>query len=173
MLLEVELAEGVFLADVGFGLMTLTAPLRTEAGLEQETPHGTFRLAEVDGELQLQALRGDDWSPVYQAALTPLEAADIEMMNWFTATHPASPFTSMLMAARVAGDTRLGLAGNVLSAHGPAGSERRKLETARGTGRRSHRGFRHRPARGKPGPAGADRGGRPSRPARAGALRAP
>src|SRR5678816_4121784 len=47
MLLRVMLPEGDFLADVGFGGLTLTAPLRAEIGLEQTTPHEPHRLADV------------------------------------------------------------------------------------------------------------------------------
>ena len=44
MLLRVALPEGDFLADVGFGGLTLTAPLRLEVGPEQATPHEPHRL---------------------------------------------------------------------------------------------------------------------------------
>ena len=39
MLLRVDLAEGSYIADVGFGT-ALTAPLRLEALIEQQTPRG-------------------------------------------------------------------------------------------------------------------------------------
>jgi N-hydroxyarylamine O-acetyltransferase len=43
-LLRVDLADGPYIADVGFGGQTLTGPLRLEPGLEQTTPHEPFRL---------------------------------------------------------------------------------------------------------------------------------
>ena len=49
MLLRVMLPEGDFLADVGFGGLTLTAPLRLAIGPEQETPHEPHRLVAVGG----------------------------------------------------------------------------------------------------------------------------
>jgi len=49
MLLLVDLDEGTFLTDVGFGGMTLSAPLALQTGLEQITPHGAFRLDDAGG----------------------------------------------------------------------------------------------------------------------------
>jgi len=40
-----ELPERNFIAAVGFGGQTPTAPLRPEPHLEQITPHGTYRVA--------------------------------------------------------------------------------------------------------------------------------
>jgi N-hydroxyarylamine O-acetyltransferase len=39
----VDLPEGRFVADVGFGGQTATAPLRLESGPEQVTPQGAYR----------------------------------------------------------------------------------------------------------------------------------
>src|SRR5690606_32864649 len=44
MVLAVDIAGSTYLADVGFGGLTLTAPLQLRDGKEQETPHETFRL---------------------------------------------------------------------------------------------------------------------------------
>lgn len=44
MLLRVILPEGDWIADVGFGGLTLTAPLRLVPDLEQATPHEPHRL---------------------------------------------------------------------------------------------------------------------------------
>src|SRR5581483_10607542 len=45
MLLRVDLPEGAFLADVGFGGHLLDAPLRLVAETEQQTAMGLWRLA--------------------------------------------------------------------------------------------------------------------------------
>src|SRR5690606_12496335 len=44
MLLAVDISGATYIADVGFGGMTLTAPLKLKADSEQSTPHETFRL---------------------------------------------------------------------------------------------------------------------------------
>src|SRR5262245_16699152 len=44
MLLRVQVEGADYIADTGFGALTLTAPLRLEAGTEQSTPHESFRL---------------------------------------------------------------------------------------------------------------------------------
>ena len=44
MLLRVDLPEGPYLADVGFGHVTPTAPLMMETEQEQRTSHEAYRL---------------------------------------------------------------------------------------------------------------------------------
>jgi N-hydroxyarylamine O-acetyltransferase len=100
MMLRVDLPEGPFLADVGFGNQTPTAPLAMHPGVEQETPHEVLRLWPVGDELTLQAKAGDDWQSIYRLSPHPRLAIDYEVANWFTATHPASPFVSHLIVAR-------------------------------------------------------------------------
>jgi arylamine N-acetyltransferase len=39
----VTLGDEQWIADVGFGGLTLTAPVRLKADIEQETPHGLYR----------------------------------------------------------------------------------------------------------------------------------
>ena len=99
-LLRVDLAEGAFLADVGFGNQTPTAPLLLRPGIEQPTPHETMRLQAVGEELTLQAKIGEEWRNIYRLSLRPTPLIDYEVSNWFTATHPRSPFVSNLVAAR-------------------------------------------------------------------------
>ena len=48
MMLLVELGDDTWLADVGFGSMTLTAPLVFETGFDQPTPHEPFRIDTID-----------------------------------------------------------------------------------------------------------------------------
>jgi N-hydroxyarylamine O-acetyltransferase len=100
MTLRVELPEGPFLADVGFGAQTPTAPLAMRAGIEQETPHEPMRLWPVGDELALQAKLGEDWQNIYRISPHPRLSIDYEVANWFTATYPASPFVDNLIVTR-------------------------------------------------------------------------
>ncbi|HEY8943446.1 MAG TPA: arylamine N-acetyltransferase [Polyangiaceae bacterium] len=112
MLLRVELDSGTFLADVGFGGMTLTAPLSLEEtllvtasrpceGAPQPTPHGSFRLARgAHGDLSLQADVRGEFRSLYRFDLSPAYPVDYEVSNYYLSTHPQSHFRSGLIAAR-------------------------------------------------------------------------
>ena len=122
MLLVVELDEGAFVADVGFGGMTLSAPLALESGLEQITPHGAFRLEKIDPDARLPHFRLDalidgKWAPVYRFDFDPQYGIDYEMSNHFVSTYPQSIFLHNLMAARLAPGRRYGLLNRRLSTH--------------------------------------------------------
>ena len=99
MLLRVETPEGPHLCDVGFGGQSPTAPIRFEPGLEQTTPHGTYRLIERDGGYELQMRLPDRWGALYRFNLEPRVLADYEVSNWFTSTYPASRFTNGLIVS--------------------------------------------------------------------------
>lgn len=111
MTLLVTLPEGRFIADVGFGGMVMTGPLRLTPDVAQETPLERFRLASrEDGDVDLQAeLAQGDWRTLYRFDLVPHIDVDYAPLNWFTATHPASVFTTSLMAARAEPHRRLTL----------------------------------------------------------------
>jgi N-hydroxyarylamine O-acetyltransferase len=131
MLIAVNFKDGTWLADVGFGGLTLSAPLRLAADIEQETPHERFRLINVDGRFVMQALIRDAWKSLYHFDLQPQLAPDYEVANWYVATHPKSHFTFMLTAALTAPGCRYGLANNQLSIHRMgAPSEHRTLRSA-------------------------------------------
>jgi N-hydroxyarylamine O-acetyltransferase len=100
MLLKVRLPEGAYLADVGFGGLTPTAPLALIAGIAQATPHETFRLTTLGDGFMLAARRGGEWRDLYCFSLEEQAPIDYEVANWFTATHPHSPFVNHLMMAR-------------------------------------------------------------------------
>ncbi len=97
---RVELPEGAFLADAGFGNLTPTGPLALIPGLDQATPHETMRLMAEGPELVLQARLGAEWRNIYRLSPEPKLHADYEVANWFTATHPGSPFVSNLVVSR-------------------------------------------------------------------------
>jgi N-hydroxyarylamine O-acetyltransferase len=112
MLMKIELEEGTYVADIGFGSLTLTAPLRLDDEAPQETPHGQFRIVEAGDEFELQALLDEGWQTQYRFALQEYFPQDYEALNWYRATHPQSPFVTSLMAARPLSDRRLGLRNN-------------------------------------------------------------
>jgi N-hydroxyarylamine O-acetyltransferase len=99
MLLRVDLAEGSYIADVGFGTV-LTAPLALEAWREQTTPHEVFRLVPIDGEFDMQARFGEVWTDLYRLSLHEQLPVDYAAMNWYTSTHPDSLFVRNLIATR-------------------------------------------------------------------------
>lgn len=123
MVLRVEIAADAWIADVGFGGVTLTAPLRLSAGLAQQTPHGTFRLADAAREsLYLEVLGPDSsWARIYRFDLQPVEWIDYEVSNWYTSAAPDSIFLSNLIVCRVSADTRLALFNDRFSVRAASG----------------------------------------------------
>jgi N-hydroxyarylamine O-acetyltransferase len=123
MCLIVELGDTRYLTDVGFGGMTLSAPLVLQSNLEQITPHGAFRLEDADAEstglpaFTLQALIDGHWTSVYRFDLDPQYPADYEMSNHFVSTYPESVFVHNLLAARLAPGKRYGLFNRSFSIH--------------------------------------------------------
>ena len=131
MVLRIDLPEGPYICDVGYGRLTLTAPLRFNLDIEQTTPHGLYRFVQIGDEFQLQAKLNDRWSPVFQMALQEQLPADWEVANWFNSTHPESTFTQSLMVARSVGERRLGLFNSDYRIYFSDGrTEHHKLQTA-------------------------------------------
>jgi N-hydroxyarylamine O-acetyltransferase len=104
MALRVDLPDGAFLVDVGYGNQTPTAPLQMVPDVEQETPHEVMRLLPVDQDLVLQAKLHTGWQNVYRLAPHAVTDADYDVMNWFTATHPSSQFVTSMIVARPGAD---------------------------------------------------------------------
>jgi N-hydroxyarylamine O-acetyltransferase len=106
MLLKVDVADGVYLADVGFGACLLDAPLQFKTDIEQTTALGTYRLTQTGGLFSLSAKRGTGWRTMYVFDMQPQIHSDYELGNWFTSTNPNLPLTSRLIAERIAGGQR-------------------------------------------------------------------
>lgn len=100
MLLKVELPEGAYLADVGFGNLAPTCALRLAPQVEQETPHELMRFIDVGGELTLQARLKDDWHHIYRVIPYPRYDSEYEITNWYTATHPETPYQGNIIVAK-------------------------------------------------------------------------
>ncbi len=106
MLLKVDLADGAYLADVGFGACLLDSPLRLATDIDQITAMGSFRLTEADGLYTLAARQPAGYRTMYVFDLTPQLQADFECGNWYAATNPAHPFVHVLIMERLAQDRR-------------------------------------------------------------------
>jgi N-hydroxyarylamine O-acetyltransferase len=99
LLLRVRDRDGsLWLADVGFGGGGLLDPVPFEVGHESEQAGWRYRLREDGPELVLQVFQDGDWSDMYGFVPKPAQFIDIEVNNWYTATHPESAFVTQLMA---------------------------------------------------------------------------
>jgi N-hydroxyarylamine O-acetyltransferase len=83
-------------ADVGFARGILE-PIPFGPGPTQEQSGWSFRVVEDGPELVLQKLAGDEWADVYGFLPQPVPLIDVETSNWWTSTHPRSPFVTGLI----------------------------------------------------------------------------
>jgi N-hydroxyarylamine O-acetyltransferase len=132
MMLLVETPDNTWLADVGFGSLTLSAPLLFDTGREQATPHEPFRLDLIErGDFLLQVKLGDTWRPIYRFDLEPQFPADYAMANHYVSTYPESIFVDHLIVARVMPGQRQTLFDTTLTQRGDTESKR-ELTNAEG-----------------------------------------
>ncbi len=102
LVLRVTDAEGrAWHADVGFGLGTLLDPIPfgSDGARVHEQAGWSFRVLAEGSELVLQTLLDGAWSDLYAFEPEPVPRIDIELSNWWTCTHPRSPFVYGLVAA--------------------------------------------------------------------------
>ncbi|WP_347905191.1 arylamine N-acetyltransferase [Pseudomonas purpurea] len=89
-----------YIADVGFGGMVPTAPLRLDTEEEQPTGHEPYRIVHQDSSYILRAKVAGEWRPMYVFDLQMQSDIDYQIGNWYVCTHPQSPFMGQLMVAR-------------------------------------------------------------------------
>lgn len=131
MLLLVTIGVTRYLADVGFGGHTLTAPLRLDRRSPQTTPHGPARLNHADGLYTAQVEVHGEWRDLYRFDQQPQLHVDYEMACFYLCQHPQSMFRSTLVAARALPDGRLALRDRQLTFYGLDGRvESQELDSA-------------------------------------------
>jgi N-hydroxyarylamine O-acetyltransferase len=113
--LKVDLDDGPWLADVGFGGHMVAAPIRMTPDVEQRTPAGTLRLVPHGSSLTLQTRFADGWRDLYRFKDEAQSAADYEVYSWFTSAHPGSIFRSVLIAERLTPERRISLVNTKLT----------------------------------------------------------
>lgn len=135
MLLRITIGEVDYLADTGFGSMTLTEPVRLEPDTVQQTSHERRRIVAVeDGassgdEFLMEAGIRDEWRPLFRFSLHPRQLSDYEMANFYVANRPGSHFKDGLSAARPTDEGRYGLRNNELAVHDLVGNTERTILT--------------------------------------------
>lgn len=119
-LLAVDIGGATYIADVGFGGLTPTAPLRLKADVEQPTPHEMFRLAGGEPEWRLEVRIGDEWRALYSFDLSEKSFEDYQTINDMTSSGPT--FSGNLIVARAEKGRRLALHNNRFTMY-PVGGE--------------------------------------------------
>jgi N-hydroxyarylamine O-acetyltransferase len=109
MALRVTLDGEDYLADVGFGGLAPTAPLKLADRGEQPTPTGACRFVDVEGDVLLQARTHEGWNDCYRIGPDRPHLIDEEIGNWFVATSPKSMLRQNLLVSRSTPHGRLTL----------------------------------------------------------------
>jgi N-hydroxyarylamine O-acetyltransferase len=126
LVLRVRDGGDVWLADVGFGTGTLLEPIPFDPGATHEQSGWRFRLVADGPEHVLQLANGSEWTDLYGFVPEPVPFVDLETSNWFTSTHPRSPFvTGLIVTAQHPDGTLVSLSdwtGLKLTEQTPAGS---------------------------------------------------
>lgn len=124
-LLRVDLEEGPWLADVGFG-SGLLEPVPFADG-HQEVQGGwglrLDRVSEVgEDEWLLRSFDGRGWRPLYSFAATAMVRQDYAIFNHHLVTHPRSPFLGRLMVQRIGPGAQHMLMDTTLTTAAPDGT---------------------------------------------------
>jgi N-hydroxyarylamine O-acetyltransferase len=99
LLLRVQIDNAVWHADVGFGTSTPLEPIPFGPDGVHEQSGWRFRVVADGPEYVLQSADGSDWNDLYGFVPEPAPFVDLVTSNWFTCTHPHSPFVTGLIVA--------------------------------------------------------------------------
>ena len=106
MVIAMEIDGQSWLADVGFGGEGPCEPLAMTGEVTASTAGLAYRVV-VEGELRVMQMRRDGaWADQYAFLPHPVQPIDLVVANWFTSTHPSSPFVRTLTAQRATRDVR-------------------------------------------------------------------
>ena len=116
MALRVTLDGDEYLADVGFGGLAPTTPLKLSGTDVQHDACSAYRLVDAGaGDRLLQCETHEGWSDCYRIHTSEPHSIDYEMANWFVATSPKAMLRHNLLVARAVQGGRLTLFNSKLS----------------------------------------------------------
>jgi N-hydroxyarylamine O-acetyltransferase len=84
-------------ADVGFGGASPLEPLPFGLSPAHQQSGWLYRVLQEGPELVLQTVEGGEWIDLYGFVEEPVPLVDVEVSNWYTSTHPHSPFVTGLI----------------------------------------------------------------------------
>jgi N-hydroxyarylamine O-acetyltransferase len=105
MALVVRVEGSEWLVDAGFGGEGPSAPVPRSGDVTTQEGFD-FRLTREGDAWVLQARAVDAWLDQYAFVDGDVHPVDVEVSNWFTSTHPSSPFVRTLTAQRTARGAR-------------------------------------------------------------------
>lgn len=117
MLLSVNVAGEEYLADVGFGGLTLTTPIKFRTEIVQSTTHEDFRIMMIDEDYKLQANVSGEWKTLYRFDSQEQHLVDYEVANYYLYTNPTSIFRINLIAAKPFDGGRYALSNTLFSTY--------------------------------------------------------
>ena len=115
MALRVTLDGDEYLADVAFGGLAPTTPLKLPGTGTQHDAHGAYRFVDVGADRLLQCETHEGWTDCYRIHTSEPQPIDYEMANWFVATNPKAMLRHNLLVARSVQGGRLTLFNSKLS----------------------------------------------------------
>ncbi|HEY4065740.1 MAG TPA: arylamine N-acetyltransferase [Burkholderiaceae bacterium] len=115
MALSVTLEGVAHHADVGFGALAPTAPLRAAERGAQRDGVDAYRFTEAGVDRMLQIQTPDGWSDCYRIGPTEPAPIDYEVGNWFVATYPSAMLRHNLLMGRAVPGGRLALFNRTLT----------------------------------------------------------
>jgi N-hydroxyarylamine O-acetyltransferase len=114
MVLRVRIDGAPWLADVGYGGFGLIEPMPLVEGATADQGGAVYALRREDGAWVLSMRDSSSATDLYEFTEDPQTAADIEVANHYTATHPDSRFRRALTIQRGTRDERMLLRGDRL-----------------------------------------------------------
>jgi N-hydroxyarylamine O-acetyltransferase len=112
-------ADGVaWLADVGFGGGGLLEPIPMRPGQRTSQGAGAWQYELADqggGTWALRSLRPQGWLELYTFTCEARLPVDYQVFNWYTSTHPRSPFTQRPVVQKTGDTLRRSLIGGDLT----------------------------------------------------------
>jgi len=128
MAVRVTLDGEDWFADVGFGSLAPTGPLRLRERGVQRDPLNEYRMLDVEDDVLVQCRTHEGWSDCYRIAPSAPHEIDYAMANWWVATHPDAFLRHNLLVARSGSCGRLTLFNGRLSLH-PGGGRAPEEQT--------------------------------------------
>ncbi len=95
-----------YLVDVGFGGLTMTAPILLNETNAQQTPNELLRISPTvnskdPNKFLLCARINQNWQPIYSFSLDASSTSDYVQANCYVATWPQSRFVNHIIVSRV------------------------------------------------------------------------